>query len=101
MKKTVKIKKKSYTTQLPINLANRLEFLKKLKKGNINMSLEIQKVLYPMIESLEKQNGIDKDTYKQSKICEKCGSVLITRKGKKGDFLGCSTYPKCKNTISL
>ena len=28
--------------------------------------------------------------------CEECGAPMVKRKGKFGDFLGCSGYPKCK-----
>lgn len=34
-------------------------------------------------------------------VCEKCGSTLILRKGKYGEFYGCSNYPKCKFTKTL
>lgn len=30
--------------------------------------------------------------------CEECGKPMIIRKGRRGPFLGCSGYPKCKNT---
>jgi DNA topoisomerase-1 len=30
--------------------------------------------------------------------CEDCGKPMIIRKGRRGPFLGCSGYPKCKNT---
>lgn len=30
--------------------------------------------------------------------CEKCGQMMVIRPGKNGEFLACSTYPKCKNT---
>jgi DNA topoisomerase-1 len=30
--------------------------------------------------------------------CDECGKPMIIRKGKRGYFLGCSGYPKCKNT---
>lgn len=33
--------------------------------------------------------------------CELCGSFLVQRKGKYGDFLGCSAFPKCKKIINL
>lgn len=33
--------------------------------------------------------------------CPKCSSVMVLRKGKYGDFLGCSSFPKCKNTEKL
>lgn len=29
--------------------------------------------------------------------CEKCGAPMVRRMGRYGPFLGCSTYPKCKN----
>lgn len=33
-------------------------------------------------------------------ICPKCGGSLILRKGKYGEFLGCSNYPKCRFTLN-
>ena len=29
-------------------------------------------------------------------ICPRCNQKLVLRKGKNGDFMGCSSYPKCK-----
>ena len=34
----------------------------------------------------------------QQGICPRCGHNLVLRKGKYGDFMGCSNYPKCKFT---
>ena len=34
-----------------------------------------------------------------SGICPHCGGKLVLRKGKFGQFYGCSNYPKCKFTI--
>jgi len=33
--------------------------------------------------------------------CPKCDSFLVKRTGKKGNFIGCSHYPKCKYTKDL
>jgi len=30
--------------------------------------------------------------------CDECGKPMLIRQGKRGPFLGCSGYPKCKNT---
>jgi DNA topoisomerase-1 len=30
--------------------------------------------------------------------CEECGKPMIIREGRRGKFLGCSGYPKCRNT---
>lgn len=35
----------------------------------------------------------------QQKICPYCKTALILRKGKYGEFYGCSNYPKCKYTM--
>ncbi|WEG11161.1 NERD domain-containing protein [Pullulanibacillus sp. KACC 23026] len=32
----------------------------------------------------------------QARQCPKCGGQLVKRKGKYGEFLGCSNYPKCR-----
>jgi DNA topoisomerase-1 len=29
--------------------------------------------------------------------CEKCGNLMVIRQGKRGPFLACTGYPKCKN----
>ncbi|MDR3253638.1 MAG: topoisomerase DNA-binding C4 zinc finger domain-containing protein [Endomicrobium sp.] len=29
--------------------------------------------------------------------CEKCGSEMLKRIGKRGPFLACSAFPKCRN----
>jgi len=33
--------------------------------------------------------------------CEKCGAPMARRRGRFGEFLGCSVYPKCKNIQKL
>jgi DNA topoisomerase-1 len=30
--------------------------------------------------------------------CENCGGAMLVRRGKRGFFLGCANYPKCKGT---
>ena len=34
-------------------------------------------------------------------ICEKCGSVMVVKNGRFGQFAACPNYPKCKNTKPL
>ena len=33
--------------------------------------------------------------------CEKCGSAMSIRRSKRGPFLGCTAYPKCKGTAQV
>ncbi|MDL2268374.1 type I DNA topoisomerase [Desulfosarcina sp. OttesenSCG-928-A07] len=35
------------------------------------------------------------------KVCDKCGSPMVVKRGRYGDFLACSGYPNCKQTQSL
>ena len=55
------------------------------------------------IQKKEHVNTIKKDLKKQNtkvtaNICPRCGGKLVTRKGKYGEFKGCSNYPKCRFT---
>ncbi len=31
-------------------------------------------------------------------VCEKCGSPMVIKWGRQGEFLACSAYPECRNT---
>ena len=33
--------------------------------------------------------------------CDKCGSPMVVKNGRFGEFLACSAYPKCKTTRPL
>ena len=35
------------------------------------------------------------------RLCEKCGKPMVLRTSKRGEFLGCSGYPKCKTIITV
>ncbi len=47
-----------------------------------------------------KMSEIDNEEYfkKETEKCPKCGSDLVKREGKYGDFFGCSSFPKCRFT---
>ncbi len=34
-------------------------------------------------------------------ICDKCGSPMVIRTGRRGRFIACSAFPKCKNSFSV
>ncbi len=33
--------------------------------------------------------------------CHLCGAPMVVRSGRSGEFLGCSTFPKCRGTKSM
>ncbi len=53
----------------------------------------------PLKEDLEKEQELQKE-FKDEK-CDKCGSPMIIKNGRFGEFLACSDYPKCKTTRPL
>lgn len=53
------------------------------------------------VQSLKERHSVKQNYHNDPKItCKKCGSAMMERTNKKtGDvFLGCSKYPKCRNT---
>lgn len=34
-------------------------------------------------------------------VCPRCGGTLVSRKGRYGEFIGCSNYPKCRYTRNV
>lgn len=34
-------------------------------------------------------------------ICDRCGSQMVIRKSHRGQFFGCSSFPKCRNTKAI
>ena len=47
------------------------------------------------VEAINK-NITEKNNKIYSNVCPKCGSKLVLRNGKYGQFKGCSSYPKCR-----
>ena len=33
--------------------------------------------------------------------CDKCGKPMVLREGRRGPFLACTGYPKCKNAMDV
>ncbi len=52
------------------------------------------------IDSLKKKTKAIKESLTEATDikCEKCGSPMIMRWGRNGQFLACSSYPECKST---
>ncbi len=50
----------------------------------------------PFRELVEKQNS-----EAEQNICPRCGGKLVQRNGKRGTFIGCSNYPKCRYTENI
>jgi hypothetical protein len=98
------------TTAQVIHTANLISTIYKYTEANI--SDNERDIIFQKINQLNSIATFEKDKHIQfinqkvqerSRLvkenrCQKCGSNLIVRNGKFGEFLGCSTYPKCKFT---
>lgn len=59
--------------------------------------LPFEQLLQNAAEKMDKIN-LDKPT---DEVCEKCGSPMVIKSGRFGEFLACTNYPTCKNAKSL
>lgn len=83
---------KSYNTQC-IGQEDIHRIVHKLQNANISNEESISKHIYDIQENLQNRNLAI-----SNRICPKCGGRLVERKGKFGEFWGCSNYPSCKFT---
>ena len=72
--------------------------LDKIADGNEN-HVKVLKDFYNAFEPAVKNAFSEmpkKEAEKTGEDCPNCGSPLVIRKGKYGQFTACSNYPKCK-----
>ncbi len=105
--------KKQHVENINKQLTNKSAPKSKIKKEvkgvyakNSTVHLEQMKEEKPRILSLDSEHeptlpqeetAIQHVNTKELK-CERCGSKLVLRKGKFGQFYGCSSFPKCRYT---
>ncbi|OZM56443.1 hypothetical protein CIB95_11755 [Lottiidibacillus patelloidae] len=46
-------------------------------------------------------NGRGDETTIRELMCDDCGAKMVLRQGKRGKFFGCSSFPGCRNTVSI
>jgi len=75
--------------------------LDKVEQGSINW-VELLKDFYKvfsqrLLQAEDKMKSLRRDGVPAGIDCNQCGSPMIIKWGKRGEFLSCSTYPECKN----
>jgi DNA topoisomerase-1 len=75
--------------------------LDKVEQGRINW-VELLKDFYKvfsqrLLQAEDKMRSLRRDGVPAGIDCNQCGSPMIIKWGKRGEFLSCSTYPECKN----
>ncbi len=71
--------------------ARKIEWVRAMEDfyGRFSKSLERAETMIPELK---------KEVTTTSLVCDQCGSPMVIRWGRKGFFLACASYPKCRNT---
>jgi DNA topoisomerase-1 len=78
------------------------ENLDKIEEGEKNWVETLREFYLPFQKDLEmakvSMRDVKRELIPTEVLCERCGSKMVKRWGKRGYFLACSSYPKCRYT---
>lgn len=77
------------------NMEKELDEIAEAKINNVDVLKEFYDKFEPLVEDAFK-NMEKKEAEKTGESCPNCGSPLVIRNGKYGEFVACSNYPECK-----
>ncbi len=77
------------------NMESDLDEIAEAKKDNVKVLHEFYDKFAPIMDDALK-NMEKKQPVSTGEVCPLCGGDLVIRKGKYGEFVACSNYPKCK-----
>ena len=77
------------------NMETELDEIAEEKIDNIKVLREFYEKFEPLVETAF-SNMEKKAPEKTGEVCPECGSDLVIRKGRYGEFTACSNYPDCK-----
>ncbi len=76
--------------------------LDKIEEEKVGWVRVLKQFYGPFSESVEKAKTTMRNVKREAEMtdisCDVCGNSMVIKWGKMGQFLACSTYPKCKNT---
>ena len=78
------------------------ENLDKIEEGEKGWVETLKEFYIPFQKDLEmakvSMRDVKREQIPTDALCERCGSKMVKRWGKRGYFLACSSYPKCRYT---
>jgi len=78
------------------------EELDEVEEGRLDKIKVLNDFYAPFKTSVDfAQSNIKKEVVTTDQTCDKCGLPMIVKWGRKGKFLSCSGFPKCKNSKSI
>jgi DNA topoisomerase-1 len=76
-----------------------------IEEGEIDWKVLLKSFYSPFMHTVDKAKVAMKDVKKEvvatNEVCEKCGKPMVIKWGRRGKFLSCSDYPRCKNAKSI
>jgi len=81
------------------------EELDLIEEGKTTRNKVLEEFYKPFAIDLEKAHvemiSVKKEPIPTKEVCEKCGSQMFIKFGRRGEFLACSGFPKCRNAKSI
>lgn len=78
------------------------EELDEIEEGRLGRAKVLQDFYAPFKKSLDHaQKHIKKEIVFTKDICSVCGKPMVVKWGRRGKFLSCSDFPRCKNAKSI
>ncbi len=81
------------------------EKLDEVEEGNAGWQEVLRGFYEPFREDLAKAEVSMRDVKRQEiptdLVCEKCGKPMVIKWGRMGEFVACSGYPECRNTMNF
>ena len=77
------------------NMETELDEIADHKINNVEVLQKFYDEFSPLVDKAFKEME-KKEPEKTGEVCPECGSDLVVRKGKYGEFVACSNYPTCK-----
>ena len=77
------------------NMENDLDEIADDKLDNVQVLKDFYNKFEPLVEDAFK-NMEKKEAEQTGETCPECGSPLVLRNGRYGEFVACSNYPECK-----
>jgi len=82
------------------------EDLDRIEEGGLNWREALSSFWKPFSASLEQARKAMRNVKKEREEitdipCGVCGKPMVVRWGRKGEFIACSAFPKCKNTSNF
>ncbi|HUK65593.1 MAG TPA: type I DNA topoisomerase [Anaeromyxobacteraceae bacterium] len=81
------------------------EKLDEIEEGNVHWQAVLQDFYTGFKDDLAKAEVAMRDVKRQEiatdLACEKCGRPMVIKWGRMGEFLACSGYPECRNTMNF